>query len=135
MEKKHFIFSCILLFLLAVFSAVCVTLYTNIREANELRRTNDSIRTELTRATETNRELAGELDECTRRVEQCKFILSDLDGLTTTNIGTIREAVETIEELRYEIACLSYYLGGVDTDSYYEWCDNWLETQGVEVVK
>ena len=135
MEKKHFIFSCILLFLLAIFAAVCVTLYTNIREANELRRTNDTIRTELTRATEANRELAGELDNCTRRIEQCQFILSDLDGLTNTNIRTIREAVETIEELRYEIACLSYYIGGVDTDSYYEWLDNWLESQGVEVVK
>lgn len=135
MEKKHFIFSCILLFLLAIFTAVCVTLYINIREANELRRTNDTIRTELTRATEANRELARELDDCTRRIEQCQFILSDLDGLTTTNIRTIREAVETIEELRYEIACLSYYIGGVDTDSYYDWLDNWLEAQGVEVIK
>ena len=135
MEKKHFIFSCILLFLLAIFSAVCVTLYTNIREANELRRTNDTIRTELTRATETNRELTEQLRDCTKRVEQCQFILSDLDGITNTNIRTIREAIDIIEETRYEIACLSYYLGGVDTDSYYDWLDNWLETQGVEVIK
>lgn len=135
MEKKHFIYSCAILFFLAVFSAICVTLYTNVREIDSLRRTNDSIRTELTRATETNRELAEQLDDCTRRVEQCKFILSDLDGLANSNIGTIREAIETIEELRYEIACLSYYLDGVDTDSYYEWLDNWLEAQGIEVVR
>lgn len=135
MEKKHFIYSCIVLFFLAVFSAICVTLYTNVREIDNLRRANDSIRTELTRATETNRELTAELDDCRSRIEQCQFILSDLDGLTNSNIGTIREAVETIEELRYEIACLSYYLDGVDTDSYYEWLDNWLESQGIEVVR
>ena len=135
MEKKYFILSCAILFFLAVFSAVCVTLYTNIREIDNLRRTNDAIRTELTRATEANRGLAEQLDDCTRRIEQCQFILSDLDGLTNSNIGTIREAVETIEELRYEIACLSYYLDGVDTDSYYEWFDNWLEAQGIEVVR
>lgn len=126
MEKKHFIFSCIILFFLAIFSAVCVTLYTNVREVDNLRRTNDTIRTELNKATEANRELAGELDDCTRRIEQCQFILSDLDGLTATNFRTAREAIETIEELRYEIACLSYYLGGVDTDEYYNWCDNYV---------
>lgn len=133
MEKKHFIFSCIFLFFLVVFAATGVTLYTNSKQLDESRRTNDQFREQLIRAEDTNRKLTEELEDCRGRIEQCQFILSDLDGLTTTNVRTIREAIELIEETRYEVGCLSYYLGCFDSTEYYDRTDNWLQSQGIEI--
>ena len=117
MEKKHFIYSCAILFFLAVFSAVCVTLYTNIREVDNLRRTNDSIRTELTRATETNRELAEQL-------ARCEYIVSDLDGLVSSNLRTVRDAIDLIEEIRVQVQSLEMELSNWDSDEYYNYWDS-----------
>lgn len=135
MEKKHFILSCAILFFLAVFAAIGTTLYTSSRQLDESRRANDQFREQLARAEDANRQLTEELDDCRNRIGQCQYILSDLDGLTTTNVRTVREAIELIEETRYEVACLSYYLGCFDTDEYYDRVDSWLEAQGIEVVK
>lgn len=124
MEKKHFIFSCIFLFFLAVFAATGVALYTNSKQLDESRRTNDQFREQLIRAEDTNRKLTEELEDCRGRIEQCQFILSDLDGLTTTNVRTIREAISIIEELRVQVQNLEMELGNWSADEYYNYWDN-----------
>ena len=124
MEKKHFIFSCIFLFFLAVFAATGVALYTNSKQLDESRRANDQFREQLIRAEDTNRKLTEELEDCRGRIEQCQFILSDLDGLTTTNVRTIREAISIIEELRVQVQNLEMELGNWSADEYYNYWDN-----------
>lgn len=135
MEKKHFIYSCIILFFIAIFSAIGTTLYISSKQLDESRRNVDQFREQLYRAEDTNRELTEQLEDSRRRIEQCTIILSELDGLTTTNVNTIREAISVIEELRVQVQRLEMELGYWSPDSYYDRVDSWLEAQGLEVPK
>ena len=124
MEKKHFILSCAILFFLAVFAAIGTTLYTSSRQLDESRRANDQFREQLARAEDANRQLTEELDDCRNRIGQCQYILSDLDGLTTTNVRTVREAISVIEELRVQVQSLEMELGNWNPDEYYTYWDS-----------
>lgn len=126
MEKKHFIYNCIVLLIFFVLSAACVTFYTNTKQFDDTRTELDGVREQLNAAENTNRELREQFEDCTRRVAKCKLILSDFESITNRNISTIRDCIEIVEETRCTIAYLSYYLDGVDTDSYYEWCDDYV---------
>lgn len=128
MEKKSFILGCFFIFFFAIFTAICITLFSTSRESYETRRKLDTIREQLARAEDTNRQLE-------ERIERCRFILSDLDELTSRNITTIRDCVEIVEETRYAVESLLCYLGDFDSNEYYDWLDNWLQNEGVEVVK
>ena len=84
---------------------------------NKSRREVDTIREQLDRATDTNRGL-----EC--QLERCRAITGDLEETIGRNVETIRGAVETVEQIRYEIACLEVCLGIYNPDIVYEWYDN-----------
>lgn len=99
--------------------------------SNELRTTNDRLTEQLDRATSTCAELAGQLDDCRRTIEQCRVYCGDIDEISERSISTSREAIEIIEETRYYVMCLEVELGLIDSDSIYDRIDNWLQSEGV----
>lgn len=92
----------------------------------------DIVREQLDRETETNRQLRAELESAQSRLEQCQFIVNELGESTGRDITTVRECIELVEEIRYEVACLSYYVSGGTSDDVYNRIDSWLESEGVE---
>lgn len=104
-----------------------------IDQSNNYRRQLDTVRGQLSTATETNRRLAEQLDEAQSRLEQCYYITEELGDITSRNITSIRECREVLEETRYSIACLAYYSSGITSDDIYQRIDNWLQSEGVEL--
>lgn len=104
-------------------------------KSNDLRRQVSSVREQLDRETETNRQLRAELESSQSKLEQCHFILEEFRETTNRDISTIRDCIEIIEETRYAIGCLSYYIDNSNSDDIYSRIDGWLETEGVYPVK
>lgn len=102
-------------------------------QSNDYRRQLDSVRGQLSTATETNRRLADELGEAQSRLEQCHYITEELGDITSRNITTIGECREVIEETRYSIACLAYYTSGCSSDDIYSRIDSWLQSEGINI--
>lgn len=134
-KKKVYCYHIVIGILLAI-SIFFGTLFVgSTRKSNDLGRQLDTVREQLAAETETNRRLGAELEDCTGRLEQCSFIIQDLGESTSRDIKTVRDCCEIIEELRYEIACLSYYISGGSADELYNRIDDWLQSEGVEVIK
>ena len=117
-------------------------LFTSISGTNSARRQIDQLRGQLVTATESNQALIGELtdcrgelESCQSRLEQCHFILEELGDTTGRSITTVRDCIDLIEEQRYYIACLSYYIDGGSSDDIYDRIDSWLESEGVDFIK
>lgn len=104
-----------------------------IDQSNNYRRQLDTVRGQLSTATETNRRLAEELDSANSRLEQCYYITEELGDITSRSITSIRECREVLEETRYSIACLIYYTSGCSSDDIYSRVDSWLQSEGVEL--
>ena len=104
-------------------------------KSNDLRGQVSSVREQLDRETETNRQLRTELESSQSRLEQCHFILEEFRETTDRDISTIRDCIEIIEETRYTIGCLSYYIDDNNSSDIYDRIDSWLETEGVYPVK
>lgn len=104
-------------------------------KSNNLRGQVSSVREQLDRETETNRQLRAELESSQSRLEQCHFILEEFRETTDRDISTIRDCIEIIEETRYTIGCLSYYIDDSNSSDIYDRIDSWLETEGVYPVK
>lgn len=104
-------------------------------KSNDLRGQVSSVREQLDRETETNRQLRTELESSQSRLEQCHFILEEFRETTDRDISTIRDCIEIIEETRYAIGCLSYYIDDCNSSDIYDRLDSWLETEGVHPVK
>jgi regulator of replication initiation timing len=104
-------------------------------KSNDLRGQVSSVREQLDRETETNRQLRAELESSQSRLEQCHFILEEFRETTDRDISTIRDCIEIIEETRYTIGCLSYYIDDSNSSDIYDRIDSWLETEGVYPVK
>ena len=126
---KYIIIICILAFIL-ILSGL-----TDIFWANKARRQIDILRGQLVEATESNNDLTRELEDCRTRFEQCHSILQELGDTTGRSIETIRDCIDLVEEQRYYIACLSYYIDSGSSDELYNRTDDWLEHEGVEFVK
>ena len=120
---KHIIITVILSILVLLFGTISAFSTTKYYSA---RRQLDTAREQLAAATETNRELTG-------RIEQCSFIVNELGESTGRNITTIRECIEILEEIRYDVACLSYYIDGGNSDELYDRIDSWLQSEGVDI--
>ena len=123
-ETKNAIIGGLLIMFFCLFVGAATVLYTTTRQSNELRSQLDTVRTELNRAEDNNRKLAGELEECQSRLEQCNFIAEELAESTGRNISTIRECIEFVEEVRYQTSCLLYYASSYSSDELYAWCDS-----------
>ena len=104
-------------------------------KSNDLRGQISSAREQLDRETETNRQLRTELESSQFRLEQCHFVLEEFRETTNRDISTVRDCIEIIEETRYAIGCLSYYIDDCNSDDIYARIDNWLEAEGVHPVK
>ena len=102
---------------------------------NSARRQIDILRGQLVEATESNNIITRELEDCQSRFEQCHSILQELGDTTGRSIETVRDCIDLIEEQRYYIACLEYYIDSGSSDELYNRIDDWLEHEGVEFVK
>ena len=126
---KYNIIICIIAFVIILLGA------TSIFWTNSARRQIDELRGQLVEATESNNSLTRELEDCRTRFEQCHSILQELGDTTGRSIETVRDCIDLIEEQRYYIACLEYYIDSGSSDELYNRIDDWLEHEGVEFVK
>lgn len=126
---KYIIIICILAFVIILLGA------TSIFWTNSARRQIDVLRGQLVEATESNNLVTRELEDCRARFEQCHSILQELGDTTGRSIETVRDCIELVEEQRYYIACLEYYIDSGSSDELYNRIDDWLEHEGVEFVK
>jgi hypothetical protein len=140
--KKTYKYHITIGILSAVIVLLGVILTTSLFGSNSARREVDKLRGQLTEATDSNnairRELEdcrGEVESCQSRLGQCHFILEELGDTTRRSITTVRDCIDLVEEQRYYIACLSYYIDGGNSDELYQRIDDWLESEGVEFVK
>lgn len=118
-EKKNRIFIYIIV-LLAVLLFGTTVFYTN--KLDEAGRLNDQLTERLSDATDTNRRLA-------ETVEQCQFLVTELGNTTNRSIGTVREAIDVIEETREAVGALEVELGIWDSNSVYDRIDSWLSDE------
>ena len=127
--KYIIIIICVLAFVIILLGA------TSIFWTNSARRQIDVLRGQLVDATESNNSLTRELENCRTRFEQCHSILQELGDTTGRSIETVRDCIDLVEEQRYYIACLEYYIDSGSSDELYNRIDDWLEQEGVEFVK
>ena len=134
--SKYNIIICVLAFVIILLGA------TSIFWTNSARRQLDQLRGQLSEATESNSSLRGELESCRgelelcqSRFEQCHSILQELGDTTGRSIETVRDCINLVEEQRYYIACLGYYIDSGNSDELYNRIDSWLEHEGVEFIK
>lgn len=106
----------VLLFGTTIYGIACT------RKLDKIGTDYDRLTEQLTYAADTNRRL-------TETVEQCQFIVTELGDATGRNIGTVREAIEIIEETREAVGALEVELGLWDSDSIYERIDSWLSDE------
>lgn len=113
----------VLSIMLAITSTMSVISSTR---ANNLRGELDTTRELLLQSEDTNRELRG-------RIECSQEILREIGATTDRNIGTVRDCIEIVEQLRCQIEDLENILYNSDTDDVYDRIDNWLESEGVKI--
>ena len=118
-EKKNRIFIYIIVLLAVLLFGTTVYGIYCTNKLDQAGRLNDQLTERLSAATDTNRRLA-------ETVEQCQFIVTELGSTTDRNIGTVREAVEVIEETREAVGALEVELGIWDSDSVYDRIDNYV---------
>jgi flagellar basal body-associated protein FliL len=121
-EKKNRIFIYIIVLLAVLLFGTTVYGIYCTNKLDEAGRLNDQLTERLSAATDTNTRLA-------ETVEQCQFIVTELGNTTDRNIGTVREAVEVIEETREAVGALEVELGIWDSDSVYDRIDSWLDSE------
>jgi len=121
-EKKNRIFIYIIVLLAVLLFGTTVYGIYCTNKLDAARATNDQLTERLSDATDTNRRL-------TETVEQCQFIVTELGSTTDRSIGTVREAIEIIEETREAVGALEVELGIWDSDSVYRRIDSWLDSE------
>ena len=121
-EKKNRIFIYIIVLLAVLLFGTTVYGIYCTNKLDEVGRLNDQLTERLSDATDTNRRLA-------ETVEQCQFIVTELGSTTDRSIGTVREAIEVIEETREAVGALEVELGIWDSDSVYDRIDSWLDSE------
>ena len=121
-EKKNRIFIYIIVLLAVLLFGTTVYGIYCTNKLDKAGRLNDQLTERLSDATDTNRRL-------TETVEQCQFIVTELGSTTDRSIGTVREAIEVIEETREAVGALEVELGIWDSDSVYDRIDSWLDSE------
>lgn len=121
-EKKNRIFIYIIVLLAVLLFGTTVYGIYCTNKLDEAGRLNDQLTERLSDATDTNRRFA-------ETVEQCQFIVTELGNTADRNIGTVREAIEIIEETREAVGALEVELGIWDSDSVYDRIDSWLDSE------
>ena len=119
-EKTTYrIFISIIICLFVLLAGTVVYGVTCTRKLDTVRAANDRLTEQLSYASDTNRRL-------TETVGNCRFIVTELGNASGRNVGTIREAIEIIEETREAVGALEVELGLWDSDSIYGRIDSWL---------
>jgi len=121
-EKNNRIFIYIIILLAVLLFGTTVYGIYCTNKLDQAGRLNDQLTERLSDATDTNRRL-------TETVEQCQFIVTELGSTTNRSIGTVREAIEVIEETREAVGALEVELGIWDSDSVYDRIDSWLDSE------
>lgn len=137
--NKYFVIICSLVAAIMLLGTILIV---GISRSNSARGQLDQLGKQLTEATATNNALGreledcrGQLESCESRLEQCHFILEELGDTTGRSIETVRDCIDLVEEQRYYIAVLSYYIDGGNSDDIYNRIDSWLESEGVDFIK
>ena len=125
-EKKNRISNYITILLAVLLFGTTVYGITCTRKLDKLGTVNDQLTERLINEANTNRRL-------TETVEQCQFIVTELGDSTERNIGTVREAIEIIEETREAVGALEMELGLWDSDSIYDRIDNYVFNNEIEM--
>lgn len=119
-EKTTYrIFISIIICLFVLLAGTVIYGVTCTRKLDTARAANDRLTEQLSYASDTNRRL-------TETVGNCRFIVTELGNATGRNVGTIREAIEIIEETREAVGALEVELGLWDSDSIYGRIDNYV---------
>ena len=121
-EKTNRIFIYIIVLLAVLLFGTTVYGIYCTNKLDKAGRLNDQLTERLSAATDTNRRLA-------ETVEQCQFIVTELGSTTNRSVGTVREAIEVIEETREAVGALEVELGIWDSDSVYDRIDSWLDSE------
>ena len=104
---------------------LCLFLYSSIctRKLNKYRGHLDTVREQLVRAEEYNRELTERLGSISTNVHK-------LGELADRNVSGVRQCIEIIEETRVIIKEMEDVIYDNNTiDSYYDWLDSELGLQ------
>ena len=113
MEKKSINYFIIVLILLLLFIQ-----FGSSKQLNNVRRQLDTVRNELVRATEYNKEL-------TERLGNIQANATKLGELTERNVSGVRECIELVEEIRVGVKRLEDCIYDSNTiDGYYDYYDN-----------
>lgn len=104
---------------IAVFIILSVLSISSSIRAYKFRRLCNQLRDRITVAENTNKGLAD-------TIGQCQSICGELEQSVDRNIGTAREAVETIESIRIQVQKLENQLGRFDWDNYYQYWDDYF---------
>lgn len=119
--------------IVCVFICLCVGTAFHVecrKRLDDTRRQLDTAREQLTDARAINSALTEQLESANNRLEQCHYLLEDIGATTGRNVSTIRECIEVLEETRYYLGCLSYYIDGCDSNELYSRLDGWLKSEG-----
>jgi archaellum component FlaC len=112
-EKKNNLFVGTFIILLLLFIQ-----FRSSNELNNVRRQLDTVRNDLVRAEEYNREL-------TERLGNIQVNATKLGELTERNISGVRECIELVEEIRAGVKKLEDCIYDNDSiDDYYNYWDN-----------
>ena len=123
-EKAYTFWSMwVIIMLLAILSGTFVCLRANSKELDNARNLADEYRVAYVSAATENQRVR----ECIRG---CQEIIRELGDTTEQSIGNIHEAIEYVEQIRYEVAILANTLSdfdssdiylGYDLQSFYDW--------------
>ena len=118
MSKKIFSIIISIVFILLLFGCI-----RNTKQLNKYRGHLDTVRNELIRTEEYNRELTERLGSISANVHK-------LGELADRNVSGVRQCIEIIEETRVIVKELENICYGSDSiDSYYDWLDSELGLQ------
>lgn len=113
-----------IIFAILLFITLSANIYNSVK-SYKYRRFCDEYRTELNRATETNREL-------TARIGRIAEITGRITETADANIADARDIIETVEILRAQIQELEDCCNDIDSvGSYYNYWDNEFRNKGL----
>lgn len=117
-EKRTKIYIIIIAILVLIWAVVGnIAAFSYKRQSDKLRREVESIRYELSVATNTNKRLGEQLGRSQSKLERCTGITNELRDTTGQSIETVRDCIKIVRETRTLIENLENVLYNSDTNS------------------
>ena len=116
-ETKKIIIICIVAVLLITSIIGNISAFSYKRQSDKLRREVESIRYELSVATDTNKRLGEQLSRSQSKLERCTGITNELRDTTGQSVETVRDCIKIVRETRTLIEDLENVLYNSDTNN------------------